>query len=393
MREKIQNFQHLESLVDVGESIILEFKSENVVEDKGNENPILRGTVALANTRGGNLVIGVEKRGEKHEIVGTSYNQDFIQNHISQLIDSYVDPPNLPFTAYSIKSEEEKVICIAIHVDRGPTKYALRHFGRKSQKYGYHMLMRIGDSSREVDFGTFWSVAFTSLIETLSSIPKQITSPIQTSDISVVHNKKFELNGAEWYLQELNKKLHPAIEERLLNEFRSKLANLEYDHVNAWTEDIKKFVSSLLDYIDKKLGDEERRNRVLDFLKIMINRCDKETKEKIYNRFLITFEDLYEQMLENHQLTQAQDLLSLLQYLKNYDLNFMNKLVMNAINKWDDNEFSQRAGGLQFYYVQDKDGLKQLKSKLVNLMSKYREQGNDIKFSRSARIYDLIRNI
>ena len=62
LRKQISNFEYLENLIREGESIILEFKPENDVEEKGYENRILRGVVALANTRGGNLVIGARAR-------------------------------------------------------------------------------------------------------------------------------------------------------------------------------------------------------------------------------------------------------------------------------------------------------------------------------------------
>lgn len=97
LRKPILNFEYLEKLVREGESILLEFKPENDVEEKGNENRILRGVVALANTRGGNLVIGVEKRGNTHKIVGISLTQDYILNWLSGLINSYVDPPRFIF--------------------------------------------------------------------------------------------------------------------------------------------------------------------------------------------------------------------------------------------------------------------------------------------------------
>jgi len=391
LSQQISDFGHLENLVREGESIVLEFKPENDVNEKGNENRILRGVVALANTRGGNLVIGIEKIGDKHEIVGTSSNQDFILNWLSQLINSYVDPPDLIFNVYTIEFLEKNKKCICIFVERSVTKHALRHYGRKSQKLGYHLLLRIGDSSREVDFSTFWSVAFNNLMDTLSTIPQRIPSPLHPSDISVELERKFDLNSAVWYLQEINKKYESSVEQRLLDEFRTKLTNLPYASQTIWTEEIKKFVSSLFRFIEEQLRDKKQIYKALDFLHIISHRCDNETLEEIQKRFLGVLETLYEEILENHQLTKAHDLLDLLQTLNNYDITLMNKLLMDAICSWSDEEYGARYNDFEFYHYKDKEVIKELKSKLVSMMSKYKEKGDVSKAERIEKLYDKVR--
>lgn len=389
LRKQISNFEYLENLIREGESIILEFKPENDVEEKGYENRILRGVVALANTRGGNLVIGVEKRGNKHKIAGTLYTQDYILNWISALINSYVDPPDLSFNAYEIESSEKDIRCVCIFVEPSVIKHALRHYGRKSQRLGYHLFLRIGDSSREVDFGTFWSVAFNKLIESFSTFSERI--PTLTPSLSVSIERKFDLDKAEWYLQEIKKKHTPLVMQRLLEEFRTQLTDLPYAASEDWTKEIKVFTSSLFDIIQNNLDDEEQKLQALDFLQLIAHRCDKDTFEEIRVRFREVLQALYNNMLQNHQIKKAHDVLDLLQALNNYEPKFLKKLLMDAIYNWNDEEFESRYNDLDFYRCTDKNAIKEVKSELVSIMSKFTNDGDMKKAERSEKFYEMIR--
>jgi len=391
LKKQILDFEHLKNLVHEGESIVLEFKPEKDVKLKGYKNRILRGIVALANARGGNLVIGVEKIGTKHKIVGTSLTQDYILNWLSELINSYVDPPDLSFNVYVIESSEKVIRCIGIFVEPSVTKHALRHHGRSSQKHGYHLFLRIGDSSREVDFGTFWSVAFSKLIESFLAFPEQIQMRIP--DISVTIERKFDLEEAEWYTQEIKKKYEPSVTQRLLEEFRTKLTDLPYDNVEHWNKEIKVFISSLLDIINNQLDDEEKRIQALDFLRIITHRCDKETFEDIKIKFLDKLLTLYNKILHNHQLVKVHDILDLIQSLNNYEPKFFKKILIDAIYYWNDEEFASRYHDLDFYRCTDKNAIKEVRSELLNMMSKFKQEGDMNKTERTEKFYEIIRNL
>lgn len=255
-------------------------------------------------------------------------------------------------------------------------KHALRHYGRKSQRLGYHLFLRIGDSSREVDFGTFWSVAFNKLIESFSTFSGRISS--LTPDISVSIERKFDLDKAEWYLQEIQKKHDPSVMQRLLEEFRVQLTDLPYAASEDWTKDIKVFTSSLFDIIQNNLDDEEQKLQALDFLQLIAHRCDKETFEEIRIRFRDALQVFYNNMLQNHQIIKAHDLLDLLQDLDIYEVKFLKKLMMDAIYYWNDEEFEARYNDLDLYRCTDKNAIKELKSELLGMMSKFTNEG-DIK--------------
>ena len=79
------SYTELERLSKIGESEKLEFKPSTFPDKPGSENPVLKGIVALANTRGGTLIIGVEKQGDDYIILGHDESQDDVDKKIHNI--------------------------------------------------------------------------------------------------------------------------------------------------------------------------------------------------------------------------------------------------------------------------------------------------------------------
>ncbi len=388
MVEQISNFKQLEQLVKDGESQILEFKLDNYARELGHKNPILRGVVALANTRGGNLVIGIRKGEDIHQIVGMEFTQDYIVNWFSQLVNSYVDPPDISFTVYELKAEDGMIKCIGIHVPRSGTKYAIRYAGRDSEKDpSYYLLMRIGESTRSVAFADFFPMAFNHLIEGISTLPDKISLKDITSTSK--NESKFDVNGANRYLTLLQEDLDLSVQTKILSELRHILSNLRWHTHSAWTDDMKSFTLSLLDWIKEELEEEQQKNQLLDFLRIISDRCDEETFKKIQDNFLKLLNDFY----RNPCFDMDSSLLFLLQHLGDYNQAILNRLLMDALDKWGIDEFNQHYTNLIFERSVDYDWLEKQKYKLIRIMSKAIKCGDDDKAMRAETLYDQIRNI
>jgi predicted HTH transcriptional regulator len=86
------------------ESNDLEFKPDFVKDDKV-ESKIFDTLIAMSNTKGGNIVIGLsEPQNSPREIKGTNRSEIEIGDRLSHMIKEYVDPPTLVTDVYSIQS-------------------------------------------------------------------------------------------------------------------------------------------------------------------------------------------------------------------------------------------------------------------------------------------------
>ncbi len=168
---------------DIGETERLEFKSD-MYQSKGIENPILRGIVALANTQGGNLIIGLKKNEEtnKHDIIGCSESVEDVKNKLHSWLHDYIDPPNLEYDVYRIDTASNKH-CIGIEVKKKADKiYAIRAKARTHQyKQGnlidnptsYFLVKRYGSSTKKLEFFRFTRDVFSEWVSSLLSVSEQ----------------------------------------------------------------------------------------------------------------------------------------------------------------------------------------------------------------------------
>lgn len=143
--------------LNASETNTLEFKPDFSDGDPV-ETKIFDTIVAMANTNGGNIIVGVSE-GKTRQIMGTRYSEISLENRISQWIQDYVDPPNLNVEIYGIESPPDpKLIGIEVHGEEG-RYFGKRNTGRSSTKPTLYTLLRRSNGSTIVeDFQTFISV-------------------------------------------------------------------------------------------------------------------------------------------------------------------------------------------------------------------------------------------
>lgn len=385
-------FEELERRLSVGlgEDESLEFKPHLFENLKGIKNPILKGVVALANARGGNLVIGVEQKKGTWVICGTSHNEEDVKNWFSQIVYEYVEPDGLPFRVYPIVSTEKNLKCVAIEVGESRGRYfAVRYSGRSSKKKpSYYFPLRIGDSNRLVDFHGFVRNIFSNWVMGLSAVSEREIFPSYT----LTEERKFDLEKFKMRLNELKSIDEPETERIIRDELRNSLTDLPYNHVERWSDDIKKTVLELTDLLAKEFrpDNEDLRKRIVDMLYVIAYRADKETLEKIKNDFL----DIFERLYADPEVKKSSDLIKLLQVLHYYEPEYIKEMMKDAIEQWSKKDFDSRYRDIEIdrYLWKDVNRLRELRSYILKSLASARKAQDTEKVERLEKLYDIIRS-
>jgi len=388
-------FEELERRLSIGlgEDEGLELKPHLFENLKGIENPVLRGVVGLANSYGGNLVIGVEQKNEAWVIHGIAHNEEHVKNWFSQIVYEYVEPDGLPFAVYPILSTQKNLKCIGIEVYESRGRYfAVRHFGRSSKKEpSYYFPLRIGSSTRLVDFHSFVRSIFSNWVMGLSSISKSEIFPTYVFK----EERKFDIERFKMRLNELRsiKSLgDPETEKIIRVELRNSLTDLPYNHIEQWTEDLRKSILELMNLLSSELkaDNEDLRERSMDMLSIIVNRADKTTIEKIKSDFLDTLDRLY----QNPKVKKSSDLIKLLQALHYDEPDYIKKMIEDAIEKWSKEDFDTRYHDIEMdkYLWKDVNRLRELRSYILKSLANARKTQNNEKVERLEKLYEIIRS-
>jgi hypothetical protein len=388
-------FEELERRLSagLGEDESLEFKPHLFESQKGIKNPILKGVVALANSQGGNLVIGVEQRKGAWVICGTTHNEEDVKNWFSQIVYEYVEPDGLPFRVYPIISTEKNLRCVAIEVGEPRGRYfAVRYSGRSSKKEpSYYFPLRLGDSNRLVDFHSFVRNVFSNWVMGLSAVSEREIFPSYT----LTEEREFDVEKFKMRLDELKsiKGIEEPETERIIrDELRNSLTDLPYDHVKRWTDDLRGTILELTNLLLKefKTGNEELRKRIMDMLCIIAYRADKETLEKIRHDFLEIFERLY----VDPEVKKSSDLIKLLQVLHCYEPDYIKKMIKDAIEQWSKEDFDSRYRDIEIdrYLWKDVNRLMELRSYILKSLATARKSKDMEKIERLEKLYDVIRS-
>ena len=379
----------------LGEDERLEFKPDLFQNKKGINNPILKGIVALANTQGGNLVIGIKQEKEKWIITGTKYDEEYVKNWLSQIVYEYVEPgpDRLLFRVYPIISEEKNKKCIGIEVVKRPqTYFAIRHSGRSSTKpTSYYFPIRIGASTRLLDFQSFVHNIFGDWLRGLSALSKvEIARQYRLQE-----ERKFDLSGLRMRIDEfksIKEMSESEIEKIIFDEIRNRLPDLPIDEYEPWSDDLKKTIFELTDLLRKEfaMGDEERRKRIVSMLNIIVHRADTETREKIKHDFLEILENLY----ENPNVKKSSDLIKVLQALHDYESSYIMKMIKDAIESWTKEDFDSRYNDIEIdrYISEDVNRLKELRSYILRSLAYASKAQDTEKVERLKKLYDRIRS-
>jgi len=377
----------------LGEDEALEFKPHLFENLKGIENPILKGVVGLANARGGNLIIGVEQKNGTWNICGTTYNEEHVKDWLSQIAYEYVEPDGLPFRVYPIVSAEKNLKCIGIEIDEPRGRYfAAKHSGRSSKKeQSYYFPLRIGSSTRLVDFYSFVRSIFSNWAMGLSTISKTEILPIST----FTEERRFDMGQFRMRLDELKsiKSLGDPETERIIRaELRNSLTDLPYDHAEQWTNDLRETISELTDLLlaELKEDNEDLRKGIMDMLSIITNRADKATLEKIRHDFLETLERLY----QSPEVKKSSDLIELLQALHYDEPDYVKKMIEDAIERWSKEDFDSRYHDIEIdkYLRKDAGRLKELRLYILKSLALARKTQNMEKTERLEKLYQMLRS-
>lgn len=150
----------IEDFVRLPESTELEYKSSlrwSYQENKVNkilESVVLKSIVALANTRGGKLIIGISDDGEilgltkDYETLKTQHNSDGFELHLNQILEATLGPTFVSKSVHcrfhTLQGKEICEVTVAKHRPIQPIEKVTKT-GKQSVFY-----VRVGNSSREL---------------------------------------------------------------------------------------------------------------------------------------------------------------------------------------------------------------------------------------------------
>lgn len=151
-------YKDVKTRLNWSESNDLEFKPD--FKEKNWQNDRIFDTViAMANSEGGNIVIGINESPLKHRrIIGTKYNASELGDKLHQLVYEYIDPTDLKLDVYDIEDKGKnnpKLTGIEIK-SKAKRFYGKRYHGHSTAKSTtYTLLLRVNGQTITSDFLTF----------------------------------------------------------------------------------------------------------------------------------------------------------------------------------------------------------------------------------------------
>jgi predicted HTH transcriptional regulator len=377
----------------LGEDETLEFKPHLFKSRRGFKNPVLRGVVALANASGGNLIIGLEQKNAKWDICGTSLDEEYVRNWLSQVIYDYVEPDGLPFKVYRVESTSKNLKCVGIEVSKSKERYfAVRYSGRSSRKdSSYYFPLRVGESSRLLDFHSFLRSVFSNWIIGLSTISQ--ASPFLDSTFS--ETIEFDLEKFKMRIDELKsiKSIGDSeTENTIRTELEDSLPYLPQNDLEPWDNSLRNATLELIDLLleELKTGKKALQQKILKMLYHIAYRADKKTLERIRFNFL----DLLEKLYGDLKTEKSSELIRLLQIMHYHQPKYIKKMIDDAIERWNKTDFDSRYDDIDLnaYLGRNNKRLKELRLFLLKSLAKARKAQNVDKMDRLQKLYSTIRS-
>lgn len=112
------NDETLEQTLRLGEDSVTEFKGVNKSNYKADRSDLAKAITALANTRGGHLLLGVEDDGTPTG-VGTVEQADELMRHVTQVCHELIEPPLL---CNVVKREVRGVPILVVEIPFSPSR-------------------------------------------------------------------------------------------------------------------------------------------------------------------------------------------------------------------------------------------------------------------------------
>lgn len=377
----------------LGEDETLELKPHLFENKKGFRNDVLKSVVALANARGGNLVIGVEQEKGNWAISGTNYHEEYVRNWLSQVVYEYVEPDDLPCRVYPIKSTEKNLKCIGIEVDEPKERYfAIRYWSRRSKKdTSYYLPLRFSESSRFLDFQSFLQKIISKLATGLAAASKEMTF----SESTFIEEREFDLGKFKMRIDELKdiKRIGESKTETIIRtELLDSLPNLPQNDLEPWTSSLRNYVLELTDLLleEFKTADKNLQKTILKMLFHIAYRADKETRERIKFNFL----DILEKLYDDAKAEKSSELIKLLQILHSHQPGYIKKMIEDAIERWSKIEFDNRYNEIDvdIYLGKNNKRLREIRSFVFRSLA-IAEKAQDMeKVDRLKKLYARIRS-
>jgi predicted nucleotidyltransferase len=169
--------------------------------------------------------------------------------------------------------------------------------------------------------------------------------------------------------------------EKLLERIRLQTTNLPYDGM---PENLRNIVLALLSKLSDEFDDETVRGRCLDVISILSGRRDDEVNLKIKELFLDKINSVYGVL----SVEEKNDALNILQRIQKHDVNIVNQLMTDAVEKWTQEEFQYLLNSIDFEKLNEEE-LIRLKNRLWNWRADAERKREEEKVLRIDKILEL----
>ena len=148
-------------------------------------------------------------------------------------------------------------------------------------------------------------------------------------------------------------------------------------------ESEKSKTNQIMDFIKKEIENENSLTICLDMLKILSSIRDEEIKNRLKAYFLVDIERMYNGLT----VEQKSDALRILQRLNEYNPAYMKKLILEAINAWNETDFEKLSTKIDSREIKA-DNMNTIRRELYILRSKVEENGEKEKKERIDKFLD-----
>ena len=192
----------------------------------------------------------------------------------------------------------------------------------------------------------------------------------------------FNADKANEFIDLLNNQGIRDIETRskILENLRDLLPSISKSDLK---ESEKSKTNQIIDFIKKEIENKNSLTICLAMLKRLSSIRDEEIKNRLKVYFLVDIERMYNGLI----VEQKSDALRILQKLNEYNPRYMKKLILEAINDWNETDFEKLSSRIDIHEIKD-DNISTIRRELYILRSKVEENGEKEKKERIDKFLD-----
>ena len=365
MSDEKLDYDEFQRLVVAGETDTVEFKKEvNIGSDDGRIK-ILSRILGMANTKSGYIIIGIEKKNDDYEIVGTDIDTDLLSNTVDNWVRDYIDPTgHLGYKIYNIPCNinDENSKCIIIDIKNVPgVCFGLRMKPRQlGEKTAYKLYIRQASKTECWDPWIFFRVAHVNFVAGIARLAEKEKEDMLGYDFSVVGvEDKYEEDkkGLQRYLGLWDESKEYGSKMKLLQNIRNRMNVIVHGEVD---DEIIKIVNGLFTVIDECLKESgEKRISGLSILSCMDSIRQGKIYEMTKERYEQKLEELFNGELSDKERTE---IFSILMSLKDGEREYLESIAWDMIEKWDETWMKSLYGTVHHWLYEKGDD--KLKNKL-----------------------------